>query len=167
MPFRFTLRVIVRTLLLTAVLLIVATACGSNASEAPAEPTPLSAEGDVPFVPVQPVTSEPAATLPSIGVLAPVEENAGVLEEETEATPEPADVDETEETSEVEGTPEAEETPDATETPEDGEIEVTEVPTTTSPWSRWLRCPPVRRSGSLPPSHSPPRLRHRSSRPPP
>lgn len=132
MPFRFTLRVIVRTLLLTAALLIVATACGSNASEAPAEPTPLSVEGDVPFIPVQPVADEPAATLPSIGVLAPVEENAGVLEEETEATPEPADVDETEETSEVEGTPEAEETPDATETPEDGEIEVTEVPTTTT-----------------------------------
>lgn len=126
MPFRFTLRVIVRTLLLTAALLMVATACGSKASEAPAEPTPLSVEGDVPFVPVQPITNESAGTLPSIGVLAPVEENAGLLEEEAEATPEPADVDKTEETADVE------ETPDASGTPEDGEsdVDVTEVTTT-------------------------------------
>ncbi len=79
---------------------------------------------------MQPVTNEPRAPpLPSISVLAPVERALAFSRKRPEATPEPADVDETEETSEVgRNTRSKEETPDATETPEDGEIGATEVP---------------------------------------
>lgn len=98
MPGRFTIRLVVCALVLVAVL----SACGSETTEPPAEPTAVTVQESSP---VQPrIAQEPVAVVPGIGVLAPVGGNR-TAEDEATPTPEPTDIAEpTEVTEEAEPT---------------------------------------------------------------
>lgn len=98
MPGRFTVRLVICTLVLAVIL----TACGSKSAEPPAEPTAVTVQESSP---VQPrIEEETVSVVPGIGVLAPVGGNQAP-EDETTPTPEPAEAAEpTEATAEAEET---------------------------------------------------------------